>query len=144
LRPANLRIDPQALHAELVSLAGDGMDSAWLYRITDLVPPDQINPAALWDIAGLENAYHIWTMRLTNSTKTLQQLDDQDAARETLLIGRAVTRLILIDPLLPGEMIDTKVRGKLIRTMREYDRVGKRIWRKLYQSHRSALPGTSA
>ncbi|MDA1075090.1 MAG: hypothetical protein O3A63_10075 [Proteobacteria bacterium] len=142
LRPANLRIDPQALHDDLVSLAGGVMGSAWLYRITDLVPADQIDPASLWDIAGLESAYQIWSERLKSSTKTLQQQDYQGAARETLLVGRAVTRLILIDPLLPEEMIDTQARSRLITAMREYDRIGKRIWRKLYETHRSALPKT--
>ena len=47
---------------------------------------------------------------------------------ETLSIGRYVIRHILLDPLLPKALLATDDRYRLIEQMRQYDRLGQRLW----------------
>ncbi|MEM9620275.1 MAG: PaaX [Pseudomonadota bacterium] len=70
----------------------------------------------------------------THATE-LEGTDAVEIGKETLLLGRAVTRQILLDPLLPDEMIDTKLRQRMINTMREYDGLGKSFWRHFHTTH---------
>ena len=59
-------------------------------------------------------------------------MNTAEAARETMQLGRAVTHDILMDPLLPEEMLDTALRRKMNQTMRTYDKLAKSYWRDFY------------
>jgi phenylacetic acid degradation operon negative regulatory protein len=72
---------------------------------------------------------------LRDSTTQLKTMDSENSARETLLVGRAVTRAILLDPLLPEQLINIKLRRQMIVSMQHYDHLGKAIWRNFYQRH---------
>jgi phenylacetic acid degradation operon negative regulatory protein len=137
IRPANLREDFTSLRRSLCAIAGDQLDDWWLYRLSDLLPRDAFDPTQLWNIAELEQSYRTLHRELKQSLECIDKLARPDAAKETLLIGRAVTRAILIDPVLPAQMIDASARSSLIDLMRQYDRVGKQIWRTLFEDHQS-------
>ena len=132
VRPANLRTQPAELRAELAELGLD--EDALLLGIDATDPAHPFDPASLWDLAALEQSYRANCARLEASTSRLPRLDTQSAARETLLVGRAVMRDILIDPLLPEAMVDTALRRHMIDAMRRYDRLGKNCWRAFYRS----------
>ena len=128
VRPANLRLSLAGVRDGLIDL---GLDpSANLFLIT------QTEPAAgferLWDTAALEARYAKHLHDLQRSIRRLPSLDTFAAAQETLLVGRGVTRDIVLDPLLPREMIDTDLRGEMIQAMKAYDVLGKRCWRAFY------------
>ncbi len=130
VRPANLKSDCGAVRDELVGL---GMDAQALVMVVDAVTP-QDRFTNLWDRAALESAYRQHLRDLEESTARLSGFDPTTAARETLLVGRAVTREIVLDPLLPEELVDTRLRGRMINAMRTYDRLGKRAWRDFYRA----------
>lgn len=131
VRPANLRTPLPALRDELERL---GLDDAALVLGIDVADPAHpFDPDSLWDVAALEHGYRKGCARLNASARRVPDLDTQSAARETLLVGRAVTRNILTDPLLPEAMVDTALRRRLIEAMVEYDRLGKACWRAFYR-----------
>lgn len=135
VRPNNLRGGLAALREELVSL---GLDSEALVLVIDQADPARpFEPSRLWDTAALERRYADNRRRLETSSARVAELDVQSAARETLLVGRAVMHDILIDPLLPETLVDVAARTRMIESMRAYDRLGKRCWRAFYR----ALPG---
>ncbi len=140
LRPDNLRTELVQLRAQLVDL---GLEAeALVLTVSALEPADAIDPAALWPRAALEAGYRRYLESLAASEAELPDLHEDDAARETLLLGREVTRAILLDPLLPAELVDAELRSELIRAMRRYDRIGKRLWRAFYSRHALAATGT--
>lgn len=132
VRPANLRLSQPELRRDLEDL---GLDpDALLVRLDAEDPGHRFDPAGLWDVAGMERRYADNCTRLERSTAGMAALDVQSAARETLLLGRAVMRDILVDPLLPEAMIDTVLRCRMIDAMVVYDRLGKACWRTFYES----------
>jgi phenylacetic acid degradation operon negative regulatory protein len=132
VRPANLAAHLPALRGELVEL---GLHpDALLVRLDEADPDHPFDPAVLWDVASLERGYADNCTRLAASTARLAELDVQSAARESLLVGRAVMRDILTDPLLPASMVDAAARRRMIDAMRAYDRLGKACWRRFQRS----------
>ena len=129
VRPDNLAVSLTESRQQLLSL---GLDADCLtIRINDLEPVDAIRPAELWDVHGLESGYARRLAQLQASRDHMASLSAQEAAREGLTLGRAVTRDILMDPLLPEEMIDTALRRRMIDEMIDYDRLAKGLWARL-------------
>ena len=130
IRPDNLEASGILVRDRLVALGLD--QTAWLAVASSLNSSVEIQPQRLWDIPDLEARYRSQTTRLRNSRERLPSIDDNEAARETLLVGRSVTRDILLDPLLPEALCDTRLRTTMIEEMRDYDRIGKTLWRAFY------------
>jgi phenylacetic acid degradation operon negative regulatory protein len=133
IRPDNLDLELATIRNALTQLGVD--ERAVALHITALEPAEAIRPERLWDRAGLEQRYRDNIARIDGSSARLPRLDDPAAARETLLIGRQVTRDILLDPLLPDELVDGALRGRMMDAMRRYDRLGKAYWREFYRQH---------
>ena len=133
LRPENLTISIQELHNALLDLGLD--DEALVFSMRDLHPADAVDVKALWDRKAIEKKYKRHIKALADSTKRLPDYSDEEAAREVLLLGREVTRDILLDPLLPESLIDTGLRQQMVNDMGDYDRLGKPFWRELYQRY---------
>ena len=137
VRPANLLDSLTTLHTRLIEL---GLDStAVLLDIGSLVPAETLNPSMLWPRQTLEDSYRQHSAMLVESGHRLGGLDERDAARETLVAGREVTRHILLDPLLPEQLVDVGLRREMINQMIAYDRAGKRLWRNFFRRHQRAL-----
>jgi len=128
VRPANLDIPLARIRAGLIELG--------LGTRANLLLIEQAEPALefedLWDTAALESRYLRHIRDLQRSTGRINGLDTFAAAKETLLVGREVTRDIVLDPLLPDEMVDTELRTEMIEQMKIYDVLGKNCWRKFY------------
>ena len=132
IRPDNLVMPLAQLHAALGELGLD--DKAVACVISEMLPAET-RLEKLWDRQALEDQYHQHLQTLQTSMAGLDTLSDREAGKETLLLGRQVTRSILLDPLLPPEMIDAELRQQMVTTMREYDSLGKSFWRSFYASH---------
>jgi phenylacetic acid degradation operon negative regulatory protein len=133
LRPDNLRASLSAVFKSLTAL---GLASNSIgAEINRFEPPDSINPAQLWHRAALERLYRAHIATLATSRDKLATLEHRQAAGETLLIGRRVTRDVLLDPLLPDELVDAELRRAMIDAMKEYDKVGKSLWREFFLEH---------
>lgn len=133
VRPDNLLVPLPELFENLTALGLD--DVALASTLANLVPTDAFQIESLWDSQQLEARYLQHLTALADSSSKLPSLDSQTAASETLLLGRAITRDILLDPLLPSGMVDTKLRAQMIDAMRDYDRLGKKLWRAFYQQN---------
>ena len=133
IRPANLKSTLSEVRERLLGL---GLSTtAMVVALADLLPKNAIQIDQLWDISTLEQRYRTRIAELSESQRHAAKLTLEGRARETLLLGRAVTRDILIDPLLPKEMLDTELRHRMIEAMRSYDRFGKACWRDYYAAN---------
>jgi phenylacetic acid degradation operon negative regulatory protein len=128
VRPANLKASLPELLEDLRLL---GLDpSAGLYRIAETADGSRF--AGLWDTDGLARRYQRHIDEIARSTRGIAELSPRAAAKETLLVGRAAIRDILRDPLLPAELVDSRLRRELVHRMKKYDRLGKSCWRAFY------------
>jgi len=133
VRPANLTRSLDQVRADLLELGL--VPGSLCAQIRQFAPSEQLDPAELWQTDALARSYHRNMKRLSESTARLGSLDDAAAARETLLVGRDVTRAILLDPLLPDALVDAEARRRMIAAMRDYDKIGKAYWREFFQQH---------
>jgi phenylacetic acid degradation operon negative regulatory protein len=132
VRPANLRLSATELRGELMDLGLD--DEALLLGLDADDPRRPLDARRLWDLSGLEASYRHNLSCLEKSRSRVPALDVEAAARETLLVGRAVMRDIVTDPLLPETLVDTALRRRMILAMVDDDRLGKAAWRAFYAS----------
>lgn len=132
IRPDNLVNELASLHRALTELGLD--DQAVTCNISEMIPAET-RLHTLWDRAELEDRYRMLLQALTDSIQRLPNLTDTQAGKETLLLGRAVTRQILLDPLLPAEMVDAQLRQQMVQSMCEYDELGKNFWRTFHAAH---------
>ena len=141
VRPANLARTLDQVRADLLELGL--VPGSLCAQIRQFAPPERLDPRELWQTDALAQRYQENVQALEESTARIANLDDAAAARETLLIGREVTRAILLDPLLPDALVDANARRQMIDAMRDYDRIGKAYWREFFQQHESGqVPGT--
>lgn len=138
IRPANLKQSLGEIRDALTRLGLD--ESSLAAEIARLAPPDAVRPGRLWEIRRLESRYRSNVQALKRSRARLARLNEAAGARETLLVGRRVTRDILLDPLLPEELVDAALRRRMIDAMRDYDRIGRGYWRAIYARHGDQKP----
>jgi len=134
VRPANLRATISQIRDTLVKL-GLRPDARLMLVTATAGGSDFTN---LWSAPQLEAGYRQHLTAMAESTARVAQLDAVAAAKETLLVGRAVTRDIVLDPLLPDALVDAQLRRRMIKAMEKYDRLGKRSWRAFYSTIESA------
>ena len=125
-RPDNLAQALDLTRHELITLGLEPM--AVVMRVSALpgVGPEQLY--ALWPREQLEAGYREYIAAMAVSEQRLQTMSNDDAARETFLVGEAVIRRINADPLLPAQMVDTRARHKLIQQMVHYNDTGRSVW----------------
>ncbi|HAY06855.1 MAG TPA: hypothetical protein PKV67_10740, partial [Hyphomonas sp.] len=81
---------------------------------------------------ALAHAYATALAAMDASLARLPRLGKDEAARETLLTGQAVIRLINFDPLLPPELGPQTEFFRMVDAMRAYNDVGQKCWRDYY------------
>lgn len=136
VRPDNLAADLAALRGELVNIGLD--DGAMLLELTGYIGNGDIDFATLWDGEKLERNYGAALEAMRESSARIGRVSSAEAARETLLLGQAVIRLINLDPLLPDQMTDGALMAAMIDAMKDYDALGKQCWREYYREAASA------
>ncbi|HUA35260.1 MAG TPA: hypothetical protein VMA09_16750 [Candidatus Binataceae bacterium] len=128
IRPANLRDPLDALRDQLRAL---GLHhEAIVATLGDLDQHTQAHALKLWDTAKLIESYEGLTRALGESTNRVQHLKLEDAASETLVLGRSVLRHINLDPLLPDELMPAEPLRRLVQDMIKYDDMARQIWRR--------------
>lgn len=129
-RPGNFLEPLTATRERLLSL---GLDAQALLVCAEELLGVVLDRQTLWPRRELEARYVTLTRAMSDSTRRLPELDVEDAARETFLIGEAVIRQINADPLLPDAMIDTRARRTMSKAMLEYDARGRDAWTRFQQ-----------
>lgn len=126
LRPDNLGGGVEGLRRELHML---GLaSSATVLGVNGLSEDDDSRARDLWDVNRLQSGYRDMVERLKNSEAALERLTPEAAAAETLLLGRAVIREIVHDPLLPDDLSPSAERRTLIDRMQRYQARARAIW----------------
>jgi len=136
IRPANLRDPLDALRAQLHAL---GLHhEAIVATLRDLDDHTQEGAMKLWDTANLVGSYERLTRALAESTERVQHLKLEQAAGETLVLGRTVLRHINLDPLLPEELMPAEPLRRLVHDMMTYDDMARQIWRRFMREVESS------
>ncbi len=120
IRPDNLRGGVQVVAADLAAL-GLAKDSIVFIASSFSAAEDPVT-RTLWDSASLLEGYSRLIEELKRSEERASSLSIDQAMVETLSIGRYV------NPLLPKALLATDDRYRLIEQMRQYDRLGQRLW----------------
>lgn len=127
VRPANLSATLDDHRSDLVSIGAD--EGLTLFRVAGIAAASTPDWPALWSPDALAPAYAGAVEAMEASLARLPGLRPDEDARETLLIGQAVIRLINLDPLLPPELADQAAFFRMLDTMRAYNDVGQASWR---------------
>jgi phenylacetic acid degradation operon negative regulatory protein len=126
VRPDNLKGDLEQTRAELHALGL--IDTALLFEIATLQAQEDAYARSLWEVQQLRQQYCALLELVARSARGLPKLPDGQAARESLLVGREVIRHIILDPLLPAQMMPPEERHALIAAAREYQVQARRHW----------------
>jgi phenylacetic acid degradation operon negative regulatory protein len=131
LRPANFAASTAQIRAQLSGLGLE--DDALVFQMADVDAREANAFKTLWDTTALEHQYQEYLDAMGASADGLYEKPIPEAARESLALGKRITRDILLDPLLPPEMIDVALRRNMVEAMIEYDRLAKGLWARFYQ-----------
>jgi phenylacetic acid degradation operon negative regulatory protein len=129
VRPDNLDGGAQAMRAALLRL---GMAPASLVFSGSQFDADAAaRMRGLWDVSALSAAYQSGLALIERSSARLARMQAEAAARETLLVGRAVIRSIVLDPLLPEAIQPGAPRRALIEATRAYQARARILWQEV-------------
>lgn len=122
VRPDNLTMSLAEIRTALITV---GLDEAALTMVvSELEAPEEFRLNDLWSAQGVEAKCRAALTAMADSRRLVREMDDQQAARETLMVGEAVIRIINRDPQLPDEIVDNSLRRQVIAEMREYQVLG--------------------
>ena len=141
LRPDNIERDLDAVRKRLYLLGLEREASVFLTR--GFEPAREARIRRLWDGRALTANYRKLRRQLEDWLQACEQLDPDAAAREAFLLGGKAIRHVVYDPLLPDPLVDTQARHAFVDCVRRFDRVGKQVWRRMYESS-SGHPGPFA
>ena len=127
IRPNNLEGGAGAVRERLVTL-GFAL-APMTFELTGMDADLDSQARSLWDVETLEAGYRASRDRLVASTERLSSLSEVEAMAETFRFGGEAVRRIVLDPLLPEPIIDTRARRALVDAMRDYDRLGRECWK---------------
>lgn len=131
IRPANLAGGITLLRERLQRLGLEADALLCIAQQFDGMREQQIQQ--LWDGHALNQRYQQQAQLLQDWMAHVDQLDLQDAARESFLLGARAIRQIVFDPLLPAPMIDPSARQVFFRVVQQFDQCGHAIWQRLFQ-----------
>ncbi|MFW1838687.1 PaaX family transcriptional regulator C-terminal domain-containing protein [Acinetobacter gyllenbergii] len=131
LRPDNLVIGFDQLVVELKS---SGLEnSAKLCQISHFDAKTLAAIPELWPRQTLNQNYQKYSQMIQTWLSTAHQLSLEDAARESLLLGRQTISLLMNDPLLPEGFVDVQLREQFAQSVQQLDQTGLNSWRKFYE-----------
>lgn len=132
LRPDNLAGGVERTRERLQTL---GLEAcAAVFRLTDLDSEREQRARTLWQDEALEADYQRQQQILLDSLARLPSLPDDDAARESYLLGDNAIKRLVFDPLLPEPLVDTRCRRDFRDTMRQYEAAGQTAWRSVLEN----------
>lgn len=130
IRPDNLA---ESLDETFGRLILNGLEAgANLFRISQLDYSSEQKVARLWQDESLNQTYTSISQNIQAWLARVDYGDIEQAARESLLLGREAIPLLMNDPLLPPPFIDESAREQFARDVQQLDQVGQRLWQKFY------------
>ncbi|MFN3714321.1 MAG: PaaX family transcriptional regulator C-terminal domain-containing protein [Alcanivoracaceae bacterium] len=142
VRPDNLAGGVEAVRPRLYALGLESEAPVFLASGFDHTRTTRL--PTLWDGAALNQLYQRQHEALNRWLDNADQLEPEDAARESFLLGGRAIRHIVFDPLLPAPLVDADARHAFIQTVKQFDRAGYAIWQRLYQLKNAQTHGSEA
>ena len=132
LRPDNLVGGLSGVRDQLAAL---GLESDRLvFKVSELEPDQDQRGRDLWDAGAILRTYATLGRELEESRERLPRLAVEQAMVESFLVGGRVIRQLVLDPLLPEEIVSFAPREALVSVMRGYDRLGRGFWSAFLES----------
>lgn len=126
IRPNNLVGGIARLNEELKQL---GLaNTSCVFKIDQFLLQDEQRARTLWNVKKIREGYKQMLAELSASNERLDSASVEAGAVESLLLGRAIIRDIVRDPLLPDELLKSEERTQLIGAMRDYKERSKTLW----------------
>ena len=133
VRPDNLRGGSAALRDELGALGLPPGDL--VVQLRDLDAHSEARARAIWDGTRLRGEHRALASEIERDIDAVQRLPvEQAMVRSFLLGGRAIRQLVL-DPLLPDDIVPGDQRRELLAAMRRYDPLGRELWASFLARH---------
>lgn len=132
VRPANLACSLKQHRKDLTEIGAD--TRLTIIQIRNLAIEPDPGWAGLWQPAEMSACYESAILAMQTSLGQLSSLPIESAARETLLIGQSVIRLINFDPLLPPELGGQEAFRSMVAVMRAYNETGEKVWQDFFDS----------
>lgn len=129
VRPDNLAGGVTGVRERLQKLGLDA--TAAVFVATDFDAAREARACRLWDGDALTSGYRSTRLALEQWRARATTLDAETAAREAYLLGNDAIRRLVFDPLLPEPLVDVGERRALAAAVREHDRLGHALWRRL-------------
>lgn len=132
VRPDNLVGGIDAVRARLRALNLN--DDAVVFVASHFDAAHEQRARALWDSKALTAQWRTTRKKLEYWRARADTLPWDVAARESFLLGNAAIRQLVFDPLLPEPLVDVRERQACFDAVREYDRIGREIWKRWQHS----------
>jgi len=132
LRPDNIERDLDTVRRRLYQI---GLErGASVFSAHGFEAAREARIRKLWDGKKLNANYRKLRLQLEDWMSTSDKLGPQQGAREVFLIGGSAIRHVVYDPLLPGPLVDVQARQDFIATVHKVDRLGRRLWQRMYEA----------
>ncbi len=87
----------------------------------------------LWPVKKLLQNQKGFLNKISKSADRIEKMPLENALIESFLVGSKAIQMLIMDPLLPEEMMNSSHRVELTNAMLAYDEIGKRIWSKRFE-----------
>lgn len=87
----------------------------------------------LWPTENLNKNYQKYTQLIEQWLVRAPLLSLEDAARESLLLGRQTISLLNSDPVLPEPFVDVAARQQFAMAVKQLDQMGHAFWQQLFE-----------
>lgn len=131
VRPDNLIESFEQTHEKLKSAGLEAQ--AMMLKINTFDQETVEKIAGLWKPEQLNQAYQHGIHDIGQWLAQADQLSTEDAARESLLLGKRFIPLLVNDPLLPEPFVDVALRQQFMDKVYQLDQLGQDLWQQLYQ-----------
>ncbi|RYY80302.1 MAG: PaaX family transcriptional regulator [Moraxellaceae bacterium] len=130
IRPDNLA---QTFEETFSQLQSNGLEpEAVMFQISHVDTNTGRKITNLWHSETLNQTYSSISHKIQIWLAQVDQCDVEQAARESLLLGREAIPLLTHDPLLPPPFIDENTRNQFVRDVQQLDQMGQRLWQQFY------------
>lgn len=134
IRPNNLLRTIEELSEQITLLAHS--NAFVIVESQKIVHPNkELRIESLWDSALLEAQYQDIIGTLEEGITKAKQLSVEDAFRDSYFVGAEVHHRLALDPLLPKEMVDVKLRKKVVERFAAYDALYRSAWIEFFQGY---------
>lgn len=126
VRPDNLREGAESLRAELRALGLPAEDL--VFELRGLDDANESRARRLWNVERMRTSYRRRLAEIEESEARLDGLPIGEAMVHTFLLGGAIIRELVLDPLLPEPICPSDERRAVVDALRRYDRIGRSAW----------------